>query len=162
MGIITEAARSWAAQPYRPYKMTVSRTDIQRFANATGETDPVYFDLDSARAAGHRDLLAPPYFPYTVRLHAANLVPADALEPDGSASEDVPPLPTTRAMAGETVIEFGDPIHAGDDLLLEKRITNLYEKEGRSGPLVFVTTAFVFTNQHNRQVFHESFTRIYR
>lgn len=162
MGVITDEARAWAERPFPSYAVTVSRTDIQRYSRAIGETDPVYFDVASARASGHPDLLAPPYFPYTVRVQAAHLVDADQLQPDGSATADVPPLPTTKAMAGETVIEFGDPIHAGDTLTLEKRIIDLFEKEGRTGTLVFVKTEFVFTNDTGNQVFREEFTRIYR
>ena len=160
--IITDEARTWAEQPFPAYEATVSRTDIRRYAHAIGETDPVYFEVAAAQAVGHPDLLAPPYFPYTVRMQAANLVGADGLEPDGSATADVPPLPTTRAMAGETVIEFGAPIHAGDTLTMEKRIVDLFEKEGRSGTLVFVKTEFVFKNAQGADVFREEFTRIYR
>lgn len=162
MGVITDEARAWAETPFPTYETRVSRTDIRRFARAIGETDPVYHDVAAARAAGHPDLLAPAYFPYVVRMHAAHLVPADELAPDGSARADVPPLPTTRAMAGETSIEFGAPIHAGDLLRLEKRIVDLYEKEGRSGTLVFVVTEFAFTNADGAVVFRERFTRIYR
>ena len=162
MGVITQEARTWAEQPFPSYQVTVSRTDTQRFAYAVGETDPVYFDVAAARSAGHPDLLAPLYFPYTIRMQNANFVGADGLEPDGSATADVPPLPTDRAMAGETIIEFGAPIHAGDTLTLTKRITDLFEKEGRSGTLVFVTTEFLFTNATGDQVFRELFTRIYR
>jgi hydroxyacyl-ACP dehydratase HTD2-like protein with hotdog domain len=162
MGVITDEARSWATAPFPAFEMVISRTDIQRFARAIGETDPVYFDIVAAREAGYPDLLAPLYFPYIIRSHASHLVSANQLEPDGSASVDVPPLPTDRAMAGETVIDFGAAIHAGDVITMEKRITDLYEKEGRSGTLVFVTIEFLFTNNRGHQVFRESFTRIYR
>ena len=43
-----------------------------------------------------------------------------------------------------------------------KRIVEMYEKEGRSGPLVFVTMEFTFTNQRGEMVAREQFTRIYR
>jgi hydroxyacyl-ACP dehydratase HTD2-like protein with hotdog domain len=65
-------------------------------------------------------------------------------------------------MAGETTIDLGVPIHAGDTITLNKRIVELYEKTGRSGTLVFVKTEFVFTNQDGEQVMREHFTRIYR
>jgi hypothetical protein len=38
----------------------------------------------------------------------------------------------------------------------------MYEKEGRSGPLVFVEMEFTFTNQRGEMVARENFTRIYR
>lgn len=161
-GVITDEARRWATEPFEQYVTTVSRNDIARFARAIGETDPIYYDPDAARAAGHRDVLAPAYFPYTIRMQAAHLIDRADLEPDGSSSADVPPLPTNRAMAGETKLEVGASIHAGDTITLDKRIIDLYEKSGRSGALVFVTTEFVFTNQLDELVMREQFTRIYR
>jgi acyl dehydratase len=162
MGMITAEARAWAQEPFPDYTVTVSRTDIARYARAIGESDPIHFDAAAATAAGHADVVAPPYFPYTIRMQAANLLPKDDLAPDGSATADVPPLPTTRAMAGETEIEFGAPVAAGDTITLRKRIIDLYEKEGRSGALVFVVTEFTFTNQAGDLVMREAFTRIYR
>ncbi len=160
--VITDEARAWADEPFPVMAMAVSRTDIARFARATGETDPRYFDPDAAQAAGHPDVLAPPYFPYVIRMHGANLRDRADLTADGSSDEDVPPLPFERAMAGETSIEFGVAIHAGDEITLEKRIVDLYERVGRSGTLVFVTQEFRFTNQRDELVMQERFTRIYR
>jgi len=162
MGLLTDEARAWAQEPFDPYEVTISATDIARYARAIGETDPIYFDPAAARVAGHPDVIAPPYFPYTIRMQSANLRDRADLEPDGSSSEDVPPVETTRAMAGETKIEMGVPIVAGDTITLEKRITDLYEKSGRSGDLVFVVQEFRFTNQRGDLAMREEFTRIYR
>ena len=38
----------------------VGREKIREFALATGETHPLHRDLDAARRAGYRDLVAPP------------------------------------------------------------------------------------------------------
>jgi acyl dehydratase len=162
MGVITEEARAWADREYPPFSMTVTATDIAKFAHATGETDPIHFDKAAAEAAGHADVVAPTLFTYVVRMHASALVPADQLELDGSPSADVPPLPTRRAMAGETRVELGVPIVAGDVVSVRKRLADMYEKEGRSGPLVFVEMEFEFTNQRGEMVARENFTRIYR
>ncbi len=40
----------------------VGREKIREYAYAVGETEPLYLDLDAARAAGHSDLVAPPMF----------------------------------------------------------------------------------------------------
>lgn len=162
MGLLTDEARAWAQEPFDSTEVTISATDIARYARAIGETDPVFFDSEAARAAGHADVVAPPYFPYTIRMQAANLRDRGDLEPDGSSSEDVPPVETSRAMAGETKIEMGVPIVAGDTITLKKEIIDLYEKSGRSGDLVFVVQAFTFTNQRGELVMREEFTRIYR
>lgn len=160
MGVVTDEARDWAKRDYPFFEYPVTRIDIARFARATGETDPVYFDPAAATEAGYEDVLAPTMFPYAVRMHASTLF-AD-LEPDGSPTADVPPLPTKRAMAGETSISFGVPIVAGDVIAVSRRVADMYEKEGRSGPLVFVVMEFTFTNQRGEQAARERFTRIYR
>ncbi len=162
MGVITEEARAWAEREYPPFSMTVTATDIAKFAYATGETNPIHFDREAAIAAGFPDVVAPTLFTYVVRMHASALVPPDDLEPDGSPSADVPPLPTRRAMAGETKVILGAPVLAGDVISVEKRLADMYEKEGRSGPLVFVEMEFTFTNQRGETVSRENFTRIYR
>ena len=40
----------------------IGREKVREFAAAVGETNPLYFDLDAARAAGHADVVAPPMF----------------------------------------------------------------------------------------------------
>ncbi len=162
MSTITDEARRWAQRPFAERTFQVGRNDIMRFAYAIGATDAVHTDVSAARTAGYRDLLAPAYFPYTLRMHASNLTERHNLELDGSASEDVPPLDTKRAMAGETEIEFGSPVFAGDVITVSKRIVDLYEKHGRSGTMVFVKTEFKYSNQHDEIIMSERFTRIFR
>jgi 3-methylfumaryl-CoA hydratase len=162
MGVITEEARLWADREYPRFEMQVTPTDIARFAHATGETNPIHFDREAAVTAGYPDVVAPTLFTYVVRMHASALVPPDQLEPDGSPSADVPPLPTRRAMAGETTVELGERVVAGDVITVHKRLARMYEKEGKSGPLVFVEMEFTFTNQRGDLVARENFTRIYR
>jgi len=160
--MLTEEARRWASRPFDDFVFDVGRRDIQKFAHAIGETNPIHFDPMGARAAGHRDVVAPFSLPYVIRMHASHMIPRDELAPDGSATADVPPVEATRAMAGETSIEMGVPVVAGDVIALAKRVSDITEKEGRSGKMVFVTMEFVFTNQDGDTVARESFTRIYR
>lgn len=160
--LITDEARRWADETFEPFRYVVDRTSIARYARAIGEDDPVHFDPEAAKALGYDDVVAPPFFPYVIRMHAAHLVPRSELEPDGSFAGDVPPVETARAMAGETSIDLGAPVVAGDEILLQKRIADMYEKTGRSGPMVFVTMEFAFTNQRGEMVAREHFTRIYR
>lgn len=162
MGLITDEARRWAKRTYPDSTFEVTARDIAKYAHAIGESDPIHFDREAAVEVGYADVVAPPFFPYVVRMQASNLVARSELQPDGSAGEDVPPVNTTRAMAGEISIELGEPVMAGDVITVSKRIVDLYEKEGRSGPLVFVTMEFTFANQRGEAVATERFTRIYR
>ena len=162
MTLITEDAQQWANRTYPSVAFTVDARDIAKFAHAIGADDPVHVDRRAALAAGYRDVVAPALFPYVIRMQAYNLVDRDRLEPDGSPSDDVPPLPTRRAMAGETSVELGARVVAGDVITVDKRLVGMHEKVGRSGPLVFVDMEFTFTNQHAAMVARERFTRIYR
>lgn len=162
MTLITDEARRWADRTYPTIEFTVSARDIAKYARAIGADDPIHFDTDAARAAGHRDVVAPPMFPYVIRMQAYNLVGREELEDDGSPSADVPPLETRRAMAGEITVEVGERVTADDVITVEKRLVDMYEKSGRSGPLVFVDMEFEFTNQAGKMVTRERFTRIYR
>jgi 3-methylfumaryl-CoA hydratase len=65
-------------------------------------------------------------------------------------------------MAGETTVELGERVVAGDVITVQKQLARMYEKEGKSGPLVFVEMEFTFTNQRGEMVASENFTRIYR
>src|SRR3954452_3328275 len=40
----------------------VGREKVKEYALATGETNPLHLDHEAARAAGHRDVVAPPMF----------------------------------------------------------------------------------------------------
>ena len=91
--------------PSAPYE--VGRAKIAEFAAAIGDDDPVYRDLDAARAAGHPDVVAPPTFAIVVTLEAANVVlgdPAVALD-------------YSRVVHGEQRFLHHRPIRAGDRLV---------------------------------------------
>jgi 3-methylfumaryl-CoA hydratase len=162
MAVITEEARRWAGQEHPSREFPVNRREIARYASAIGATDPIHFDPVAARELGYRDVVAPPLFFYVIRMQAYSTLGRDGLTEDGSPAADVPPLPTQRAMAGETRVELGAPVVAGDVITVEKRLRHFYEKEGRSGPLVFVEMEYLFTDQAGEVVAREVFTRIYR
>jgi hydroxyacyl-ACP dehydratase HTD2-like protein with hotdog domain len=162
MPVITDEARRWAGREYPVREIEVTVRDIQKFAYATGETDPVHFDVEAARAAGYRNVVAPPLFYYVLRVEPFHRRPVSELEPDGSPSEDVPPMEATRGMAGETSLQLPEDICAGDTISVHKRLVDIYEKEGRSGPLVFLQFEYRFVNQEGKTVVVEQFTRIFR
>jgi acyl dehydratase len=47
---------------YPPSPYAVGREKIREYALAVGETNPLHLELDHAREAGYRDLVAPPMF----------------------------------------------------------------------------------------------------
>jgi hydroxyacyl-ACP dehydratase HTD2-like protein with hotdog domain len=159
--LLTDATRRWADRTYPVHRVTVTAGDIRRFACATGETDPIHFDRDAARAAGFADVVAPPMFYVYLRVLPYHLRPRAELEPDGSPREDIPPVAIKGAMAGETELDVRGWFVAGDEVDCHKRLLDIAEKVGRSGPLLFLTFDYRY-DVEGRTVVRERFTRILR
>jgi hypothetical protein len=51
-----------------PRVVEVEAGALRFFAKATGEKNPIYFDYNAARAAGHRGVLAPPTYLFTLHM----------------------------------------------------------------------------------------------
>jgi 3-methylfumaryl-CoA hydratase len=58
----------------------------------------------------------------------------------------LPPVALPRRMWAGGRLEFHHPLHVGDEITRESRITAIEAKEGRSGKLVFVTVRHVIAN----------------
>ena len=105
--------------------ITVERLHLKMFARAIGETRPIYFDADAARAAGYPDIVAPPTF----------LMALEAFAPPLGGLNDVP-LPPEILLHGEQAFAYERLIFAGDVIELKTRIVDIYEKKG--GALEFI------------------------
>jgi hydroxyacyl-ACP dehydratase HTD2-like protein with hotdog domain len=65
-------------------------------------------------------------------------------------------------MAGGLEIQYHQPIRAGDVLTADRTLTAIYEKEGRSGPLIFYEVVLEVTRGDGTAVVTEKTTRILR
>lgn len=101
--------RSWIGVRSEPRFVDVERGQLRFFAKATGETNPIYSDLAAARAAGHRDLPAPPTFAFSLALAAP------ARRGDILADMGVDPK---RVLHGEQSFRHLAGIYAGDTIEL--------------------------------------------
>ncbi|MFX8414337.1 MaoC family dehydratase N-terminal domain-containing protein, partial [Acinetobacter baumannii] len=52
--------RKWIGYELPPSVLPIARPRLLFLAKATGQTHPIYVDVDAARAAGYPDLPAPP------------------------------------------------------------------------------------------------------
>ncbi len=101
----------------------IERGAIRRFAESLGETNPIYFDPEAARAQGFRDVVAPLLFPMALRSSAT--------------LSDVAP-PNRTVLGGDQQVESMEPICAGDRVLVSSRIAEVTQRPGNTGPLEFV------------------------
>jgi len=113
-----------------PRTVTVEAGFLKFFAKATGETDPVYFDEDAARAAGHPAIPAPATYLFSLALS----VPAKRgglFDKEHGLGVDM-----ARVLHGEQSFTYHAPVHAGDTLTLTTTTSDIYAKKG--GALEFV------------------------
>lgn len=124
---------------YAPYVVHVERGKIKEFARAIGDLSPFYLDDEVGRASPWGDIIAPPTFPITFRDERNDTV--SFLKDLGT---DI-----SRLLHGEQEFEHYKPIHPGDTLLCRGRISDIYEKPGKSGPMAFVVRETTITDADN-------------
>ena len=160
--VMAPEAADWIGRSITYPAYPVTAIDIAKFAYAVGISNPIHLDHDAAVAAGHPGVVAPLGFHLVIRHAVPNLTPLSELAADGGGDDLTPPSAARRRMAGESTTEFLAPIHAGDVITLTKRVADIEEKAGRSGPLAFVGYALQFRNQDDLTVVNERYVRILR
>ena len=133
-----------------PRREQVTRRDIRKYAVATGSRQRRYLDGD----------LAPPMFHVPLFWDVVEL---DQLTPDGVSIDTLlPKFPLEKAMAGGLEIEYHKPVRPGDWLTATRTLTDIYEKQGRSGPLIFYEVVMEVVDDDGELVVREKTTRILR
>jgi acyl dehydratase len=85
----------------------VGREHIRRFAVAIDDANPIYVDVDAAKAAGHGDVIAPPTFLTTIGMSLTGGSPIS--DPDLG-------LDYSRVVHGEQRFVHHRPVSPGDVL----------------------------------------------
>ncbi|MEM7018244.1 MAG: MaoC family dehydratase N-terminal domain-containing protein [Pseudomonadota bacterium] len=150
MTVLTDDVLSHIGSKAEPKIEVVTRRDIRKYAIATNQTQQRYLDGD----------VAPPLY------HVAlfwDVVPLNELSPDGvSIDKLLPKFPLERAMAGGLEINYHRKIYPGDTLIGNRTLTAIYEKEGRSGSLIFYEIVLDVTLESGEPIVTEKTTRILR
>jgi acyl dehydratase len=133
---------------YPPVVYAVGREKIREYALAVGETDPLHLDLEAARAAGHRDLVAPPMF--CVVYSGPALGPA-LFDPEVG-------IDFARMVHGGQEFRWGPLVVAGDEITTTLSVTDISER----GPMGFFVFESVSTNQEGETVCVGTWTNIVR
>jgi acyl dehydratase len=137
---------------YAPFVVTVERGKIKEFARAIGDLSPFYLDDTVGRASEWGDIIAPPTFPTTFRDENADT---------GAMLKDLG-VDISRILHGEQEFEYWKPIRPGETYLCQSRITDIYEKAGRSGPMAFVRREMAVVDADNEIVCRVSHITVVR
>ena len=148
--LISDEAKSWIGRSAEPFHVEISRRDIVKYSIATEQQQEKFLKGDEA----------PPMFMFGA---LRPLVPMDDLGPDGIPPDSfLPELPLKRVMAGGTEMRFHRPVKPGDNLIATRSLHDLYEKQGKTGPLIFAVYNLSVENEDGELVMEEKQTRILR
>jgi acyl dehydratase len=133
---------------YAPTNYAVGREKVREYARAVGETNPLYLDVDAARAAGHDDVVAPPMF--AVVYTFPSVMPV-FFDPELG-------IDFSRLVHGGQDFEWGPLVVAGDEIATTLTVADISSR-GRNTYFVFETTS---TNQRDETVCVGRWTNIVR
>ena len=146
--LLSEEVLSAIGRQSEPQRELVTRRDIRKYAIATGNRQAKYLQGDQAPPMFHVPLFW-------------DVVELGQLTPDGvSIDALLPKFPLQKAMAGGLEIEYHKPVMPGDWLTATRTLTDIYEKSGRSGPLIFYEVVMDVVNDSSELVIREKTTRI--
>jgi len=144
MPIKTDAVgKEWPGSTYQ-----VGREKIKEYAGVLGLDNPVYFDVEAARAAGFRDVVAPPMF--AVVYSSPAMAPA-ILDPEVE-------LNFAAMVHGGQAFEWDEPACSGDEITTTAKCLSIEEKGGK-GFYVFESNS---VNQDGALVARGTWTLIVR
>ena len=145
---LTDAMKAVIGKESAPWPYEVTTTSVRAFARGVGYTDPVYYDVAKAKAAGYRSLPVPPAYLGTPvfipgRSHDIFSGPAEGQPSIGHGLKNV--------LDGGTETEYLEQICAGDTLTAVTKVVDMKVRDNpRLGKMLIVTTATSFTNQDGK------------
>ncbi|MDR3389666.1 MAG: MaoC family dehydratase N-terminal domain-containing protein [Rudaea sp.] len=133
---LTPEVMSTVGEQTEPRYGLIDAHQIRKFAAAIDDLNPIYVDVEAARAAGYAGLVAPPLF----NAAATRPVPyRSGLLADGQYDSVAPPgLGHLQTMLAGQRWDLIRPAIAGEELIEVFTTKSITEKQGKTGAIVFV------------------------
>jgi acyl dehydratase len=149
----------------------VEASEVRRFFQAIMDPSQRYWDEAWAKTSRYGGPVAPPAFPpFAFRRAPAEPDPLDRMSSDpdfdglprGYRGLPPVPVPLPRLLNGGYEYEFYRYARVGERIYRSSTYLDIYQREGRSGPMVFVITAQMFTTDNNVPLVTATTTTILR
>ncbi|MBI4307377.1 MAG: MaoC family dehydratase N-terminal domain-containing protein [Chloroflexi bacterium] len=142
--LLTDQMKRAVGVEWEPTVLDVERGHVRRFAEAIGDSNPLFIDEKRARKSCHGGLIAPPTFLRAV------------LAPQPKVDLKLP----QRVLDGGSDWEYFGPVRVGDVITARAKIASIAERTLSLGPALFVTTEISYVNQFGEVVATQRSTRI--
>jgi acyl dehydratase len=133
---------------YAPMTYAVGREKIREYAYAVGETNPLHLEVEAARAAGYRDVVAPPMF---AAVYSSPAIGPVLFDPEVGIN-------FALMVHGGQQFKWGPLVIAGDEIETTVTVKDISERSG-TGFYVFES---VSNNQDGHTVCVGTWTNIVR
>ena len=133
---------------WEPVTYQASRAKIGEYARVIGAENPIHFDVEAARAAGFRDVVAPPMF--CVVYSSPSIGPA-IFDPEVGIN-------FATMVHGSQEFIWGEPVCSGDELTTTATLADVFQKADK-GFYVFESES---VNQDGVQTVRGVWTNIVR
>lgn len=158
-----------AEAPPLQVRHPVEASEVRRFHQALMDNAPRYWD--SAAATRYGGLVAPIGFPvHAIRRAADAPDPLDAMDqPDFDGVDrrlrpGLPPVlvPLKRLMNGGYEYELFRYARPGERIVVRSRYADIYQRNGRTGPIVFVVIEDTYETDRGERLLRSTNTMILR
>jgi len=129
-----------------PIFNNVEKGAIMKFAEAIGDNNPLYNNEAIARASIYGGIIAPPTFLRSMK---------------GATIRLESEISLSKRLDGGSSWDYYHYIRVGDTIAVTAKLIDIYEREGRSGRMVFIVRKIKYTNQLNQVVATQDSTLIY-
>jgi acyl dehydratase len=133
---------------YEPSTYAAGREKIREYAAAVGETNPLHFDVEAARAAGYADVVAPPMFAV---VYGGRAMGPALFDPDVGINFAM------MVHAGQEFL-WGPVVVAGDEITTTVSVKDISERSGMN----FYVFESVSENQRGETVCTGIWTELVR
>lgn len=157
--LITAEVKALIGQETPPERnrFPISQEMAYDVADAIEDPNPLYVDQAEAESSRFHGLLCPPLATWK------DIAPPIGYFGAGQESHFQVPLPfNSYGLNGGSDWQFLRPPYVGEWITRQFRILNIYQKQGRSGPLVFVERQETQTNQNGHVILLARHASIHR
>ena len=135
--VITQEMRDVIGVESEAITYDVEKGAIRKFAEAIGDDNPLYVDEEAARNSRYGGLIAPPTFMRSM---------------SAGRSRATVESPYPAALDGGSEWEYYEPVRPGDRIAVTMKVSDMFEREGRLGNMLFIIRETNYVNQYGKTV----------
>ncbi|SEN04786.1 N-terminal half of MaoC dehydratase [Mesobacillus persicus] len=129
------------------FVVDVEKRHVRQFAEAIGDSNPLYVDEDYSASSPYGGLITPLTYPIAL----------------ASEGKSLPlQLDERRMLHGEQEFIYHRPVRPGDQLYCQMKVADLYEREGRSGMMQFLVLDTEMKDKEGEMVVISRMNIVYR